>query len=196
MKLSEVIIKNEKEGKVKTNHLIVKAKLRELVKNRSQELVDLLTALKIKASIVAPKAVLYSTLVKHLALNSELRAAVTGMLMEETSEYLNANGQGMTIAGAAMQALGGILTGIGRNQTMTATSATTMDEAKRKELEAERKRQEEEEERKRKTNLAIGITVGVLVILGIVIAIIHASKKNQLEAAAAAGSASVSALNG
>lgn len=194
MKLSEVIIKNEKEGKAKTNHLIVKAKLRELVKNRSQELVDLLTALKIKASIVAPKAVLYSTLVKHLALNSELRAAVTGMLMEETSEYLNANGQGMTIAGAAMQALGGILTGIGRNQTLS--SGSTIDEATRKELEAERQRQQEEEDRKRKTNLAIGITVGVLVILGIVIAIVHASKKNQLEAAAAAGSASVSALNG
>lgn len=191
MKLSEVIIKNEKEGKVKTNHLIVRAKLRELVKNRSQELVDLLTALKIKASIVAPKAVLYSTLVKHLALNSELRAAVTGMLMEESSEYLNANGQGMTIAGAAMQALGGILTGIGRNQTLS--SAGTMDEATRLQLEAERKRQQEEEDRKRRTNLAIGITVGVLVILGIVIAVVHASKKKQLEAVA--GSPSVSDLN-
>ncbi|CAG5086784.1 hypothetical protein [Parvicella tangerina] len=193
MKLSEIIIRNEKEGKVKTNHLIVRAKLRELVQSRSEEIVDLLTSLKIKASIVAPKAVLYSSLIKHLALSSELRAAVTGMLMEDSSEYLNANGQGMTIAGAAMQAIGGILSGIGRNQSLS--TGGTMDEATRIQMEAERQRQREEEERRRRTNLAIGITVGVLILIGITIAIIYANKNKQSEIAKFGGTPSVKELN-
>lgn len=179
MKLGAVILRNEQTGKAKTNHQVVRAKLKELVNNYPEKVTDLLTSLKIRASIVAPKVVLYSTLVKHLALNSELRAAISNILLdEEKTEYLNANGQGMTIAGGALQALGGILSGLGRNQSMT--SLTPIDEATRLRLEEERRREREEEERKRKTNTAIGVTIGLVVLIGIVIAIIHASKKKQI----------------
>lgn len=194
MKLGKVILKNEKLGKALDNHKIVRAKLKELINKETQRIVDLLHSLNIKASIVAPKAVLYSTVVKHVALNSDLRAAISELLLgEQNGEFHNANGQGLTIAGGAMQAIGSVLTGIGRNQAMTMGVGTMTDPATLKMLEEERRREREEEERRRRTNLAIGLTVGIMILIGIILTIRHLAKGKAKPVAKKA--ASVASLN-
>lgn len=193
MKLEKVILENERNGKGLDNHKLVGAQLKKLINEQPQRIVDLLASHHIIASIVAPKVVLYSTVVKHLSLNSELRAAIAEMLLEgEQSNFMNANGQTMTIAGGAMQAIGGILSGLGRNQAMTTSMGTPTDPVMLQRLEDERRREREEQERKRKTNLAIGLTVGLVGLIGIILLARHLMKN---KAKPVGKAPSVAALN-
>jgi len=180
MTLDQIILENEQNGKTSENLIVVKAKLKELVNNHSEKVVNLLNSFGIKASITVPKAVIYSILVKHLALNSELRAAVISILLEQSNEFLNVSGQGMTIAGGALQAIGSVLSGLGRNQSIQAmqNGTGTMDEATRLKMEQDRQKQLEADRKKKNTNIAIGVTVGVIVLIGIILLIRHLAKQS------------------
>jgi len=189
MSLDKIILENERLGKARNNQKLIEIKLKELVNKHPQQVADLLTLLGIKASVLAPKAVLYSTLVKYIPKNSELRATIARVILEN-SGYASADGQGMAIAGGALQALGGILSGIGRNKTINSTTPLSPEQLQRRE--EARKKQQEEDDKKKKTNMAIGIGVGVVALILIIIGINYAIKKNKAkELAATAGSPKV-----
>lgn len=195
MNLENVILENERIGKVADNHKIVRAKLKELVNNSHDKIADLLSSFGIQASSLVPKAVLYSVLVKHLETNSALRAAISNMLLGNETDYLNANGQTMTIAGGALQAIGNVLSGLGRNQSMNAGNnnnpLNNLTQTQQQQAAAAAQQAAAAAQKKKNTNIAIGVTVGVVVLVTVILLILHSSKKHK----AVATSATVQTLN-
>jgi|GEM_PF-2373378 len=188
MSLEKIILENERLGKSDQSKRLIQIKLKELVNKYPDKIADLLTLTGIQASMHIPKSVLLSMLVKHLPNNSELRTAIARVLLED-SGYSNADGKGsgkgLSILGAGLQAVGSILGGIGRSQSINSGLPTDPETLRRQE-EARKRRIEEEEKRKRTTAIIVTIVSIIAVAAAIIGISMYMKKKKAKELAGAA----------
>lgn len=177
MKLGQIILDNERDEKPSKNSSLVRIRLKELVYAYPSEIVEVLQKTGVAVSSLLPASTLFAIVIKHLALNSELREVIAKMLLE-LDGYASADGQGWQFIGGALSAVGSVLAGIGRSQGQE----KTMSDAEIAEMKKVQKEQDEKEAKAKKNrNIIIGIAISVLVISGIILAIRHA-KNNKIKA--------------
>src|SRR5690606_6921821 len=82
MKLAETIVNNQRSGFLKKNDQLIRMKLKELVFDYTDEIVEVLHKTGIPASAVLPANVILTIVVKHLGKNAELREVIGKMLLE------------------------------------------------------------------------------------------------------------------
>ncbi|WP_066756091.1 hypothetical protein [Crocinitomix algicola] len=119
MKLAEQIIKNQNAGELAKNRELIKIKLKELVFDFTDQVLEVLHKTGIAVSRVLPDEVILTIVVKHLPNNPAFREAISHMILELDEQY-NADGEnkgsGLAIIGGALSAVGTVLAGIGRGQ--------------------------------------------------------------------------------
>lgn len=164
MKLAEAILKNERTKELNRSKALVEIKLKELVSKQSDWVTTTMHKSGVAISVVLPKSLILSILVKHLASNSVLRESVAKKLLELDS-YANADGKGLAITGGVLSALGSVLSGIGRSQNYST------DQNRELQMEKMRMEQRMEDERRRRRNTGLFVGIGLVVVIGIVIAV-------------------------
>lgn len=159
MRLDEIILENERLGRVSKNVHLVKARLKELIESYPSEVRQVLNKTDVKVKTELPSKVLYAIVVKHLHKNSKLRDAMAKMLLEMDG-FLHADGKWVGIVGAGLSAVGSVLSGIGQGQLQNTPDQLALQQ-QQMELEQQRRA---EEERRRSRNLLIlgGIIVAVI----------------------------------
>ncbi len=171
MRLAEAILNNERTKQLNRSKTLVATKLKELVNKQSEWVTKTLHESGVAISVVLPKSLVLSILVKHLSSNSVLRESVAKKLLELDS-YANADGKGLAITGGVLSALGSVLSGIGRSQNYST------DQNRELQMEKMRMEQRMEDERRRRRNTGLFIGIGVVVVIGIVIAVKSAKAKD------------------
>lgn len=174
MKLAETIIENERNKKSEENKHLVRLRLKELVYAYPKETLEVLHKTGVPISSILPSAVLYAVVVKHLAVNSELRESIAKMLFD-LDGYSSADGKGWQLVGGALSAIGSVLSGVGRSQTEQATSESKQQaELMQQQLDLERQ--------KRNRQMWIVIGVSSLILIAILIGVRAYMKSKALPA--------------
>lgn len=180
MKLAEKIIKNQQAGQLVKNEELIKIKLKELVFDYTDEVLEVLHKTGIAVSRVLPDDVILTVVVKHLPKNPQLREAISHMILELDEQY-NADGenkgQGLAIIGGALSAVGTVLAGIGRGQFQN-TDAQLQQQQYYMQMQQQ---QQMEQDRKRRTTWII-IGISAFAILGAMLAFRAAGKAGKVEA--------------
>jgi len=163
MNLTEQILSNQESGLLKKNEQLIKIRLKELVYDYTEEVVEVLHKTGITASTVLPDDVILTIVLKHLATNNELRDIISQMLLELDSHF-NADGErdgkGLAIVGGALSAVGSVLAGIGRGQFQNT-------EQQQQQLyfmqQQQQQRQMEQDRRRRTTFIVVGVSIVLLI---------------------------------
>lgn len=169
MELANQILKNQQSGLLKKNDQLVKIKLRELVFDYTDEVVEVLHKTGVAVSSVLPDNVILTIVVKHLDENNELREVISQMLIELDGHYNldgQKNGQGLAIIGSSLSAVGNILAGIGRGQYQN----TDVDQEQQEyNLQKQQQEKQAEQDKKRRTTFIIISFSVVLLITAILL---------------------------
>lgn len=168
MKLTEQILNNQQSGLLNKNEQLIKIKLKELVFDYTDEVVEVLHKTGIPVSSVLPDDVILTIVVKHLRKNDELREVISKMLLELDGYYRaegEKDGQGLAVIGSALSAVGNILAGIGRGQFQN-----TDEQQQQQQYYMQQQQQKQmEQDRKRQTTFIV-IGVSIFLLLGAVLA--------------------------
>lgn len=175
MKLAQTILENERNGNQQKNKQLIERKLKELVYTYPNEVSQVLIKTGVQLRSDFPPAVLLVVVIKHIHKNSELRDAVSKMILEMDG-YYNSDGRWTGIIGGALSAVGSVLSGIGQGQFNNSNQQQQF------QLEQQRMQLAAEQERlKRRSRGWIIFGVSLVMVAGIiaVIAMIKKSKKKQ-----------------
>ena len=160
MKLAEIILENERKQQTEKNTQLVSARLKELVYAFPNEVLRVLHKTGLQVSSLAPSAVLYAVVINNVESNPELKDAIAKMILElDGYAQADGEGQGWSLAGNIVSAVGTVLTGIGRSQAPVNGSSISAEEKQNLIDQAEA----EKAKGQRRTWIAIGISVVVIV---------------------------------
>lgn len=177
MKLAAQIATNEQTGQLQKNEQLVKIKLRELVFDYTDEVIEVLHKTGVPVSSVLPDEVILTIVVKHLGKNNQLREVISKMLLELDGYYgADGDGKGLAIIGGALTAVGTILASIGKGQQPT----EPLDGQR---IYAQDQQQQLEQERKRRTILVV-VGISIVLLIGAVFAF-RALQKSSIKPTAA-----------
>lgn len=180
MKLAEQIIRNQNAGQLAKNNQLIKIKLKELVYDYTDEVLEVLHKTGVAVSRVLPDDVILTVVVKHLPKNPQLREVISQMILELDDHYSadgENSGQGLTIIGSALSAVGTVLAGIGRGQYQNSDAQIQQQQMY---MQMQQQQQMEQDRKRRTTWIVIGISA--FLIIGAILAFRAVSKKKQLEA--------------
>lgn len=177
MRLGEVVLENERQGKNLKNEQLVRLKLKELVFAYPNEVAEVLQKTGVNLTAKLPAMVLHAIVIKNVHKNSTLRDAISKMILEMDG-YLRADGQWAGIIGGALSAVGSVLTGIGRGQFQNTDGQIQLQQ---QQMQMEAQRREEEAKRRRNGWLIFGIAL--VAIAGIILTVRMIQKGKAKEAA-------------
>ena len=176
MKLADTILANQKSGLLSSNQQLVGNKLKDLVFEYTDAVLEVLHKCGIIASTVLPPKVVLAIVIKHIGKNQLLRETIAKMLLEMDGFY-NATGTGVTIIGGALSAVGSVLAGIGRGQINNNTDTTYQVQ---NQLMMQQQQQQLDADKRRRTAFVI-TGISLVVILSAILIIRSVTKAGQVQ---------------
>lgn len=162
MDLAEQILRNQQAGLLKKNEQLIKIRLKELVYDYTDEVIEVLHKTGIAVSAVLPDDVILTIVIKHLAKNDEFRMVISKMLLELDGHYSadgEKDGKGLAIIGGALSAVGSVLAGIGQGQF----NNTGQQQQQMFMVQQQQQRQIEQDRKRRTTFIIIGVSIVLLI---------------------------------
>ncbi len=162
MELATQITNNQRAGLLKKNEQLIKIKLKELVFDYTDEVIEVMHKTGIAASAVLPNDVLLTIVIKQLSKNAAFREVISKMLLELDGHYgADGDGTGLATIGGALSAVGNVLASIGRGNFQNSDGQQQQQQLL---IQQQQQMQMEQDRKRRTTFIVVGISIGLLVV--------------------------------